>query len=406
MSAFKYTAVDRSGAYLKGTLEAGNAQLAAEQLRSEGMWVVKLSDPGGSIWQKEIPLPGPKVTKEQFTLFCRQLATMYEVGINLVDAIEIISRQTSNKYLKRVLHDIAAEMKGGSSLSHAAAGHPEIFSNVFIYMIEAGEVGGNLDIMLQRIATMFEKEHTAREKVKSAMVYPAVMCVVIVLVVMFLMIFVVPQYIENFKNIGLELPLPTRIVIGISNFTVKYWYIILLASSALIILIARLRKTRQGKYLWDYYSLKVPVFGVLWHKQAMARFSRTLCSLHSAAVPLMQCLNLTSKVVGNEAIARVLLEGRDHVSGGRSMSEPLKGNPLFPPMITEMMSVGEETGTLDVMLEKVADFYEADVDMMADRLRSLIEPLIIVLMTGVVGIIVLAIMLPSFSMMDNISKMS
>lgn len=391
--------MDTSGSYQKGFIESENLQLASEQLRSKRLWVVELKDPQQSIWTRE--LSAPKVKKDDFTHFCRQLATMYSAGVNLVEAIEIVARQTSSKPLKNVLGQISQDMKSGSSFSTAAAAHPRIFNTVFVHMIEAGEASGNLDEMLRQVATMFEKERNTREKVKSAMIYPVVMMIAITLVIIFMMVFVVPTYMENFLNLGIELPLPTRIVIACSDFLVAYWHLLLVLVLLLWVFSAYYRKSVNGRHMIDVYKLKVPIFGTLWHKQAIARFSRTFCSLQIASVPMLQILTIISKVVGNEAIGRVLVQARENISGGHSIIEPMRSSKLFPPMVLEMMAAGERTGTLDIMLDKLAEYYESDVDLMADRMKALIEPLLIVAMTVAVGIIVLAIMLPSFSLMDN-----
>lgn len=393
--------MDTSGSYQKGFIESENLQLASEQLRSRRLWVVELADPQQSIWSRDIGFLSAKVKKDQFTLFCRQLATMYSAGVNLVEAIEIVARQSSSKPLKAVLTEIIQDMKSGTSFSAAAADHPKVFNTVFVHMIEAGEASGKLDEMLQRVATMFEKEHNTKEKVKSAMIYPAVMMVMITFVIIFMMLFVVPTYMENFENMGVELPLPTRIVVAVSDILLGYWYLLLAGLIVLAVATAYFRKTENGKHTLDYYKLKVPIFGTLWHKQAIARFSRTFCSLHGASVPMLQILTIVSKVVGNEAIGRILLQMRGNISGGHSIIEPIRKSSHFPPMVVEMMAAGERTGTLDVMLGKLADFYESDVEMMADRLKALIEPLLIIAMTVAVGTIVLAIMLPSFTLMEN-----
>ncbi|WP_246627812.1 type II secretion system F family protein [Paenibacillus oenotherae] len=360
-----------------------------------------MADPQQSIWSRDIGFLSAKVKKDQFTLFCRQLATMYSAGVNLVEAIEIVARQSSSKPLKAVLSEIIQEMKSGSSFSAAAAQHPKVFNTVFVHMIEAGEASGNLDEMLQRVSTMFEKEHTTKEKVKSAMIYPIVMLIAITLVVVFMMIFVVPTYMQNFLAMGVELPLPTRMVVALSDFLIGYWYFLMLGIIILSLVIIYYRKSERGAYSIDLYKLKLPIFGKLWHKQAVARFSRTFSSLNRASVPMLQILTIVSKVAGNEALGKVLIETRENVRAGHSLIEPLQKSPLFPPMVVEMISAGERTGTIDVMMGKLADFYESDVDIMADRLKALIEPLLIVLMTVAVGTIVLAIILPSFSLMGN-----
>lgn len=401
MPKFRYQVVDDYGKYQKGVIEAPSFEQANEELRAKGLWIIDLFDQGKSLLYREIRLGGPRVKTEHFTIFCRQLSTMYQAGVNFVEAIAILSEQTESRTLRKVLVEISEEMKTGAQLSVAATSYPSVFSPIFINMIRAGEASGNLDEMLERLAVFYEKEYYTKEKVKSAMVYPVIMGVVSILVVTFMMIFVIPKYIANFEAMGLELPLPTRIVISISDLLQGYWFIILPAFFLPQLIIKIIRKYPRGRYLMDYYKLKIPVFGKLWHKQSIARFSRTFSSLYAAAIPMLQIMTITSKVVGNEAIGKLILNSRESLRGGSSMAEPFQNSSLFPPMVVQMMAIGEKSGALDTMLEKIADFYESDVDAMADRLKSLLEPLMILLLSGIVGGIVVAIMMPTFTLMEN-----
>ncbi|THF82191.1 type II secretion system F family protein [Cohnella fermenti] len=401
MPTYNYVAVDARGAYRRGSIESRNENYAIDQLRSNGLRIVHLADRQESVWKRDLPFLEAKVKKQEFTLFCRQLATMYSAGVTLVDAIEAISRQTSSQPLRAALGKIIGDMRGGSSFSAAAAAQPKLFGGVFVHMIEAGEISGQLDEMLHRIAIMYEKENATKGKIKSAMIYPAIMSIAIVGVIAFMMVFVIPTYVENFAAMDVELPLPTRIVMAISDFMLRFWYLLLLGAGGIAVGIYLAARTPNGRYRIDACKLRIPIFGTLIHKQAIARFARTFSSLHAAAVPLLQVLSIVAKVVSNEAIGRVLQEAKENVTGGHSLVEPLRRSGRFPPMVLEMMQVGESTGTLEKMLNKVADYYEADVDTMADRLKSLIEPLLIVVMTVAVGTIVLAIILPSFTLMGN-----
>lgn len=402
MAKFKYRAYDQAGRLNKGLIEAPTFQLALEDLRSQELYIVKLFDQGTSLLYRDLNMGGPKVKTEHFTVFCRQLATMYKSGIGMMESIKILSEQTASKPFRKVLDAVAEDMRTGTQFSTAVAAYPTVFTTVFVNMIRAGEASGNLDEMLERLAVFFEKEHYTKEKVKSAMVYPAIMGVVTVMVVIFMMIFVIPNYVANFEALGIELPLPTVIVMEISNFIQNFWYIVLLLLFVPSLLIYLIKKHPQGQYMLDYMNLKVPVFGKLRHKQAIARFSRTFSSLFSAAIPMLQTLTIVSHVVGNEVIGKLIAESREGVRGGQALADPFQNSWLFPEMVVQMISIGERSGNLDGMLEKVADFYEADVDTMADRLKSLLEPIMILLLAGIVGGIVLAVLMPTFAMMEGI----
>jgi type IV pilus assembly protein PilC len=399
---FRYQAVDDYGNYFKGVLEAPTFQSATEELKGKGLWILECFDQGKSILYKEISFGGPKVKTAHFTIFCRQLSTLYKSGVNMVESVKILSEQTESKVFKKILKEVAEDMQGGTQLSVATASFPTIFTTVFVNMIRAGEASGNLDEMLDRLAVFYEKEYYTREKVKSAMIYPMIMGFVTVAVVTLMMAFVIPRYVANFKAMGIELPLPTRIVVKLSDLFKDYWYVLPVIMITPNLLINMVKKTKKGNYCWDYVRLKIPVFGKLAHKQSIARFSRTFSSLYAAAIPMLQAMSIVSNVVGNEVIGKLILESREGLRGGQSIAEPFKNSWLFPPMVVQMLAIGEKTGSIDSMLEKVADFYEADVDTMADRLKSLLEPLMILMLSGIVGGIVLAVMLPTFKMMQGI----
>lgn len=401
MPKYRYKAVSGSGQKTTGTLEANSLQSAREVVSQKGLWVTDIVDVNDTILFKEISFGAPKVKTDHFTVFCRQLATMYRAGVGLLESIQILKDQTPSKTLAKLLQGIAEEMRGGKQLSEAAAPYPSVFGSVFVSMVHAGEVAGNLDIMLERLAVFYEKERNTKEKVKSAMIYPAIMFALMIVVVVFMMIFVIPQYAVSFEGMGVELPLPTRIVMAISDFTVTYWYVVIAALFLPSLIWKYIRRSVEGRQKLDYMLLKLPVFGTLWHKQAIARFSRTFSSLLTAAIPIMQGLNIVSSVVGNAALSKVIGNVREKVMSGDPMSGPLKESNLFPPMVVQMIAIGERSGTVEDMLDKIADFYEADVDAMADRLKTLLEPLMIILLTGVVGVIVMAIMMPTFKMMES-----
>ncbi len=402
MGKFKYVAVNQHGAYTKGTLEAPTLANAYTILRERGLWAVRCFDPGAGLLNRELSFGGPKVETRHFTVFCRQMATLFQAGVNLVDAVKVLGEQTESKPFRKVLARVAEELKQGSQLSVAAAQFPTVFNTVFINMVRAGEASGNLDEMLLRLAVFYEKEHNTREKIKSAMVFPAIMGVVMTIVIIIMMVFIVPRYVENFQAMGLELPLPTRIVISGSDFVAARWYVVLAALFVPGLLIQFVKRLPKGQYVLDGLKLKVPVFGELWQKQAIARFSRVFSSLYGAAIPMMQTLQIVSAVSGNEVVRKVVMDSREQVRGGHSIAEPYKKSWVFPPMVVQMMAVGEKSGSIDTMMEKVADFYENDVDQLSDRLKTALEPIMIVILAVAVGGIVLAVMMPTFQLFENL----
>lgn len=403
MPKFSYKAFDAAGKASTGVLEATTELQVVQMLKERGLWLTKLTNHEQSILHRDVQISigGQKVKLEPFTVFCRQLAVMYRAGIRLVDAVSMLSEHATSKVLRTVLVDVAAQLREGKQFSAAAADHPSVFSPIFLSMVKAGESGGMLDEMLERLAIYYEKESKTKKKVQSALVYPALMSVVMVAVVFFMMIFVIPKFVQSFQDMGVELPLATRIVIAASDFISGYWYVVLAAMFVPKLVTTLVMRAPRGKAKLDYLKLKIPVFGLLWHKQAMARFSRTFASLIGAGVPIMDGLTLVSQVVSNAAIGNVIERQRDGVMRGESLSEPLRRSKLFPPMLVQMMTVGEQTGAMDDLLNKVADFYEDDVDAMADRLKSLLEPLMILIIAGVVGVIVLAVMTPTFKLMQE-----
>lgn len=403
MARYKYVAIDRSGKQMKGTTDAPNLNAAMTQLKAKGWRITSLTDLSQSILHKEIRLgSGPRIKSQHFTVFCRQLSSLYKVGINIVDAVRTLAEQTESKAFRQILSQVADDMQRGQQFSAAVARYPTVFNTIFVNMVRAGEASGNLDDMLFRLAVFYEKEHYTKEKIKSAMIYPIIMSFFTVIVVTILMVFVVPRLIANFEAMDLELPLPTQIVIGISHWLKTYWYLAGVLALIPFLVILLMKRSERGTYLLDYMKLKIPVFGKLMHKQALSRFSRTFCSLFAAAVPMLQMLTIVSSVVGNSAIGKLILEARDAVRGGASIADSFRNTWQFPPMVVQMLAVGEKTGALDSMLEKVADFYEADVDQMSDRLKAMLEPIMIVILAGIVGTIVLAVMLPSFTMISNL----
>lgn len=400
MARFKYTGRDRSGKR-SGTISASSKREALEKLRTEGIRTTEILEIQESLLTKEITIGNP-VKLQHLVIYLRQFATLLKAGISVVDSTKILAAQTESKALKRALLDIEQELREGNPLSHAAAKHSKIFSPMFINMIKAGEAGGNMDETLERLAEHYEKQHNTRKKIVAALSYPAVIGALAIIVVIFLLVAVVPTFVDMFSDFGGELPGITKFVLNASEFMQSFWWLIILLALAVTLLIMVLKNNRQTKYYLDYALLRIPIFGKLLQKGAIARFSRTLSSLFSSSVPILQALSIVEKVVENEVLAKVVRESRDSLERGQSLTGPMRNHWAFPPLVTQMIAIGEETGSLDAMLSKVADFYEKEVEHSTDQLKSLIEPLMIVLLAGLVGTIVIAIMVPMFEIFNHV----
>jgi type IV pilus assembly protein PilC len=385
---------------MKGVLRAQNKNAAISELRGKGMIIRSIQEKQSTAMDKEISF-GRAVKLEDFVIFCRQFATLIRSGIQIDQAITILEDQTSAKKLKAALGDVSEQIRTGHALSKAMSDHPRIFPEMFINMIASGETGGNLDDVLDRMADHYEKEHKTIQKVKSAMTYPIIVMFIAIIVVIFLLIKIVPTFAEMFLEQGSELPLITKFVMGSSDAVVAYWWIFLAGIVGLIFLYRAFAAKDEGKLLIDSMKFKIPVFGIILRKAAIARLTRTLSSLFVSAVPVLQAIDVTEKVVGNRVMAKVLREAKSSLQQGKQLSDPFSKSELFPRMVVQMLIVGEETGQIDNMLSKIADFYEADVDQSVDRLKSVIEPLMLLFVSVLVGIIVAAMMSPMFKMYEN-----
>ncbi|EON73009.1 type II secretion system F family protein [Lysinibacillus sphaericus] len=400
MTVFRYSGRTKTGAQKKGIIDAPNKKVAIEKLRAQGINARDLQE-SNSILHKDIAF-GTKVKHQDFVIYCRQYATLIRAGVSVVEATHILGEQTRSKPLKRALMQVEEDIRSGTSFSDASAKHPKVFPVLFINMMRAGEATGNIDDTLERLAGTLEKQYNIKKKIQSAMTYPAVLSVLTLVVGMFLMVFIVPTFMDAFKDMDLEMPLITVIVVGISDWLIKFWYIVILALLIVVVGFNFFYKNNKNfHYTVNVMLLRMPIFGQLLQKDVIARMTRTLATLFSSSVPILQALTIVEKVAGNPVIGKVVLEARDNLEKGGTLSEPLEKSWLFPPLVTQMTSIGERTGSLDYMLEKVADFYEDEVDRAVDTLKSLIEPLMIVVLALVVGVIVAAIFLPMFQLYEN-----
>lgn len=401
MAQFEYQVRTNSGKQLKGTLNATDKTAAMEELRKRGLTVFSLNEQRMTLFSKEIYIGSP-VKTIHFIIFCRQFSTLIRAGVTILDATRILAEQTESKVLRKTLQDVYASLMRGIALSQAMQEHRKVFPALFISMLRAGEESGDLEGTLDRLAVYFEKRHGTREKIKSALTYPVTVGLLAVAVTVYLLAAIIPQFVNMFASMNAKLPAITVIVLSLSNSLQKQWYIWVLVLLLMIISYVILQRSERGAYWIDYAKLKVPIFGKLNQKGSIAQFARTFSSLYASSVPILQALSIVEEVAGNKVIEGYLRQAGESLRKGNPLSEPLKKAWVFPPMVTQMIAIGEETGALDQMLGKVADFYEMDVDNTVDRLKSLLEPLLITFLSAIVGIIVAAIMLPMFSLYNNL----
>ncbi len=378
----------------QGEVEAPDRNAAVAILRGKGVLTTAIKEkPATAVKEKKI---GGKVKDREMAIFTRQFSTMIDAGLPLVQCLNILAEQSESKNLRDVTSRIARDVESGSSLADAFGKHPRTFDDLFTNMIEVGESGGILDVVLQRLSVYIEKAAALRRKVKAAMIYPLTIVSVALIVVIFMLTFVIPTFASMFKNLGADLPLPTKIVLWLSNFVQSYILLILAALAAGIYALRRYYRTEAGQMVIDALLLRLPVFGVLIRKVAVARFTRTLGTLISSGVPILEGLRITARTAGNKVVEKAVLTTRAVVTAGGTITEPLKTSTVFPPMVIQMINVGEQTGALDAMLGKIADFYDDEVDTAVGALTALLEPLMIVFLGVVIGGLVVAMYLPIF----------
>lgn len=401
MPKFAYVAVDAQGKRIKGEVESKDRASVAAFLSREPITIVSISE----IKRQIAFLSGAKKIKlKDIVVFCRQLATLVKAGVPLVKGLGIISAQVENKTLKDIVTSLQVSIETGRSLSEALAGFPKVFSPIFINMVKAGEMGGALDTVLERVAGYLESADQLARKVKGALVYPSVVVTMAIGIVVFLFVAVIPSFQNMFATLDIELPLPTRILIGTSNFIKSYFLYVLGIIIAGFIGIKRYIRTETGRFNFDKICLKLPLFGDLFIKVITARFSRTLSTLVKSGISILNALDIVSKTADNTVVERALSAVKGRVSRGEKIGESLKtcGEGLFAPLVIDMITVGEETGNISPMLDKIADFYEAEVDTTVDALMSLLEPAIIILLGGLVGAIAVSLFLPILEIIKSL----
>src|ERR671920_697397 len=402
MALYAYRALDKQGEIIEDKTEGSGEMAVAHELRQQGLLVIDVKEQ--SVAQKDILAPFKGIRLADLVIFSRQLATMINAGLAIVRALYILSEQTENPKLKDVVVAVRKDVEAGSSLSESLEKHPKVFSRLYTEMVKAGEIGGILDGVLLRLADQLERDQDLRRKIRSAMTYPVVVLILAILAASFMLIFIVPVFAQMFQDLGGTLPLPTRICMLLSDILTSFWGILVYAGMALaVVMFLRWKKSESGRKVWGRAVLRIPAkIGDVVHKVVLARFARTLATLSAAGVPILQSIEITATSSGNWVVEKALLKSRDAVREGIPIYKPLQEEPVFPPMVTRMIAVGEETGDIDGMLTKIAEFYESEVDAAVKALTSIIEPIMIIVVGSIVGGIVISMYLPMFRIYDLI----
>lgn len=402
MPNYAYTIRDATGSVIPGTSEAENDEILRKRLTEQGFTVVDIKQVKSA--QKKIGGGMRGVKKTELAIMCRQFSTMIDAGVNLVRCLNVLSEQATSPKLKAILTDVQNEVEGGQTLSRALEKYPNVFDRLFLGLVNAGEIGGALEESLQRLSQFLEKDVELRRKVKSAMTYPMMILGFAFLMIFFLMVVILPKFMVMFEDLGIkDLPLPTQMLKTTSDFLVAQWYFAIIGLVGGIIAFKVFMATKAGRRIFDHVKLKAPVFGKLNHKVALARFARTLATLLSSGVAILQAMETVAGTVSNDIISDALMEARARIREGDRIAEPLGKSKLFPPMVVQMISIGEESGSLDPMLSKVADFYEDEVEAALASLTSAIEPVLIVVLGVIVGFIVISLFLPLIAIIENLS---
>jgi type IV pilus assembly protein PilC len=399
---YRYSVIDAKGQALSGTIKAENEEICRRIITQRGLYILDLKL--ASLASRSLSFGKTKFKIKELGVFCRQFSTMLSSGIGVVKSLDILHNQTENKDLKVVIKNVYESVQKGQAFSVALKGQTGVFPDLLINMVEAGEVSGTLDRVMERTAGHFEKDLKTSNKIKGAMMYPMILSILTVFVVIILMVFVLPTFIEMFKSTGAVLPLPTKILMGISGSIVGYWYIYIIVITTASVAWMNFLKREKGRLIWDTFKTRMPVIGKLNVTIISARFASTLSSLMQSGIPLLKALEIASKVISNKFFELNLTEVREEIRRGTSLSAALKKINIFPLMLLSMITIGEESGTLDEVLHKTAVFYDEESDGAISRMVSMLEPLMIVVMAGVVGFIVISIVMPMFGMMNNVGK--
>lgn len=406
MPTFRYIAKNWAGESREGECSAANLGEAIERLRSQELFVINIKEQS-TLLQLSSPLAGlniklseKKPKSRDFMVFCRQFATMLQAGIPVLQILKILAQQSENEALREKLREITVDVERGSDLAGAMKKHGDFFPRIIVSMVETGEAGGILDTIMERLADHFQRQHDLEAKIRSATIYPAVVTVLAILVLLLMIFFVLPRFAEMLDPMGVEMPLITRVIMALADLFIRFWYLALGLLALLAFLLGRYLKTEHGRAAFDRLRLNLPIFGPLYTKMITARFTRTLATLLASGVALLSALELVEKVIDNRVLSGVLAETAQAIRRGQNIFVPLAESAIFPPMMVEMVHVGEESGTLDEMLSRSADFYEAEVTYFLDRLAAIIEPVLLIAVGFIVALLLISIMTPMLKMYE------
>jgi type IV pilus assembly protein PilC len=401
MPTFRWQGVSPKGETLKGEMEATSREAVIIRLRTQRIQPIpsKIKEKGKGL-DKDLALPsfGAPVKQGDIVVFTRQFATMINAGLPILQCLQILGAQAETAVFRKIINEVKDDVESGSTLADSTKKHPKVFTDLYTSLVQAGEIGGILDTILQRLASYLEKSAELKRKIKGAMIYPACIVSAAIIVTLVLLIWVIPVFADVFKSFGAELPRPTQFVINLSNFLIaNFWFLVAIPPIA-VFAVRRAYMTERGNYEIDKLLLRVPIFGLLMRKAAVARVTRTLSTLISSGVPILDALTITSRTAGNKVVERAIAAARASIASGHTIADPLTESKVFPPMVCQMISVGETTGALDAMLGKIADFYDSEVDQTVANLMSLLEPMVILFLGVVIGSLVVAMYLPIFQL--------
>lgn len=401
MAEFQYRVITPEGKEKKGTMEGKSIEQVTGVLKAQKNVILSVSE--ASLMSRDINFSlGGRVSARDYSIFCRQFVSIISAGVSIINALEMMRDQTENRTLKKALGEVYEDVSKGESMAGAMKKHSKVFPSMLCNMVEAGEASGSMEVAFERMAVQFEKENKLKQSVKKAMIYPIVLLVVMVGVLFLMMIWVIPNFMGMFAELDTELPPITQAVVNMSDFVIAKWWLILLAVAAAIALFKAYAASPSGKFVLGGIALKIPVFGKLQTKSECARLGRTLCTLLGAGVPMMDAIEITGRSMENVHYKKAMMDAKDQVMRGMALSRPLKTCGLFPPMVVHMVSIGEETGNIETMLENVANYYEDDVQVATEQVMALMEPMIIVVMAIVVGVLIMAIMQPMLTLYESI----
>lgn len=401
MAEFQYRVITPEGKEKKGTMEGKSIEQVTGVLKAQKNVILSVSE--ASLMSRDINFSlGGRVSARDYSIFCRQFVSIISAGVSIINALEMMRDQTENRTLKKALGEVYEDVSKGESMAGAMKKHSRVFPSMLCNMVEAGEASGSMEVAFERMAVQFEKENKLKQSVKKAMIYPIVLLVVMVGVLFLMMIWVIPNFMGMFAELDTELPPITQAVVNMSDFVIAKWWLILLVVAAAIALFKAYAASPSGKFVLGGIALKIPVFGKLQTKSECARLGRTLCTLLGAGVPMMDAIEITGRSMENVHYKKAMMDAKDQVMRGMALSRPLKTCGLFPPMVVHMVSIGEETGNIETMLENVANYYEDDVQVATEQVMALMEPVIIVVMALVVGVLIMAIMQPMLTLYESI----